>query len=74
MRVYPTSTLARLLELKDRHDTVVGACARELEQAFEFLMSLRLRHQFRQIEKGTGPDNFIDPDELSTLDKRLLKE
>jgi len=74
MRVYPTSTLARLLELKDRRETVVGTCARDLEQAFEFLMSLRLRHQFQQIEKGTGPDNLIDPDELGMLDKRLLKE
>lgn len=73
-RVYQTSTLARLLELKDRRDTAVGACARELEQAFEFLMSLRLRHQFQQIEKGIRPDNLIDPEELGMLDKRLLKE
>ena len=37
-------------------------------------MSVRLRHQFQQIEKGTGPDNLIYPEELGALDKRLLKE
>jgi CBS domain-containing protein len=61
MRVYPTSTLARLLELKGRRETTVGACAPELEQSFEFLMSLRLRHQFQQIEKGAEAGQFHRP-------------
>jgi CBS domain-containing protein len=71
--VYATSTVARFMDLKDRRGTVSGFCD-ELEQAFEFLMSLRLRHQYRQIEDGTEPDNFIHPDELGVLDKKLLKE
>lgn len=71
--VYHTSTLGRLSELKDRAGAV-DASVPELEQAFEFLMSLRLRHQFQQLEKGIEPDNFIDPRELGAMEKRLLKE
>ena len=74
MRVYQTSTLARLTELRDRQGTVAGECSSDLEQAFEFLMSIRLRHQFEQIEKGIEPDNFIDPRDLGLLERRMLKE
>ncbi len=73
MGVYNTSTTERLMELKGRHGTV-SEYSHELEQAFEFLMSLRLRHQFQQIQDGVEPDNFIDPQSLGTLEKRLLKE
>lgn len=71
--VYHTSTIARLAELKDRNGTVSSA-VHELEQAFEFLMSLRLRHQFLRIEEGRQPDNRIDPRDLSALERRQLKE
>lgn len=71
--VYHTSTRARFAELKDRNGTV-GSAVHELEQAFEFLMSLRLEHQFRQIEEGRAPDNRIDPRALGTLERRQLKE
>lgn len=73
MRVYNTSTVERLMELKERHGTV-SEFSDELEQAFEFLMSLRLRHQFQQMQGGVEPDNFIDPHCLSNMEKRLLKE
>ncbi|HSB31636.1 MAG TPA: putative nucleotidyltransferase substrate binding domain-containing protein, partial [Candidatus Sulfobium mesophilum] len=46
----------------------------ELGDAFEFLMSLRLRHQFQQMQDGVEPDNFIDPDHLRPMEKTLLKE
>jgi CBS domain-containing protein len=70
---YHTSTLARLAELRDR-DSTAGDFSRELEQAFEFLMSLRLKHQFQQIQAGAEPDNFIDPRRLSNIERTLLKE
>ena len=73
MGVYQSSTLARFMELKDRTGTVSPFC-NELEQAFEFLMSVRLRHQFRQMEAGVDPDNYVDPDELGILEKCQLKE
>jgi CBS domain-containing protein len=73
MQVYATSTLARLAELKGRTSTA-SPFAGELEDVFEFLMTLRLRHQYRQIEKVAEPDNFIDPRDLGSLDVRMLKE
>jgi CBS domain-containing protein len=71
--MYHTSTLARLGELADRDDRA-RSLSHELEEAFEFLMSLRLRHQFQQIREGTEPDNFIDPRRLSNIEKTVMKE
>jgi CBS domain-containing protein len=71
--VYQTATLARFTELRDRPGPA-AASIHELEQAFEFLMSLRLRHQFRQMGEGTDPDNFINPHDLSVMEQRQLKE
>ncbi len=72
-KVYNTSTLERLKELKDR-DGTASRFAEDLEQAFEFLMSLRLRHQFQQIQEGVEPDNYINPDGLKNMEKVLLRE
>jgi CBS domain-containing protein len=68
-----TSTSERINALKDRH-TVVKEYAAELEHAFEFIMLLKIRHQFEQIKGGAKPDNFINPDSLSNLEKKTLKE
>jgi CBS domain-containing protein len=73
LKVYHTSTLERLTEVKDRC-CAAGSFSDELEQAFEFLMSLRLRHQYQQVQEGVEPDNFIDPRGLGTLDRTMLKE
>lgn len=72
-RIPETSTVDRIKKLKDIHDTV-REFGDELEHAFEFLMLLRLQHQLSQIEKGYVPDNFINPNQLSNLEKRTLKD
>ncbi len=43
-------------------------------QAFHFIQLLRLRHQHTQQRQGIEPDNYLDPDHLSVLDRRILKE
>jgi CBS domain-containing protein len=43
-------------------------------QSFEFQMQLRLVHQWHMHEEGLEPDNFIDPDILSDLDRHTLKD
>jgi CBS domain-containing protein len=43
-------------------------------QAFHFIQLLRLRHQHEQERKGQAPDNYLNPDMLSVLDRRILKE
>ncbi len=68
-----TSTLERIDALKPKH-SVVNDHADEIIHAFEFLMLLRIRHQYEQVLQGKMPDNFIDPESLSNLEKKLLKE
>jgi CBS domain-containing protein len=68
-----TSTLERISALRGRN-AVVREYADELEHAFEFMMMLRIQHQFEQIESDKTPDNFINPDRLSNLEKKTMKE
>ncbi len=71
--VRETSTLERIDSLRNKH-TVVRDYADEIIYAFEFLMLLRMRHQYEQVLQGNVPDNFIDPESLSNLEKKLLKD
>jgi len=48
--------------------------ASELEEAFEFLGLLRVRHQVEQLRGGGEPDNLIDPEHLTSLERRHLKD
>lgn len=68
-----TSTLERIEALRSKH-TIVEEYADDLEQAFEFITLLRIHHQYAQISSGEGPDNFINPNKLSNLEKRSIKE
>jgi CBS domain-containing protein len=54
--------------------TIVEEYADDLEQAFEFITLLRIHHQYAQISSGVAPDNFINPNRLSNLEKRSIKE
>jgi CBS domain-containing protein len=68
-----TSTLERLGALRSRH-TIVEEYADDFEYAFEFIMLLRIHNQYAQISSGQAPDNFINPNKLSNLEKRSIKE
>jgi CBS domain-containing protein len=68
-----TSTLERLETLRDKH-TIVTEYGDDFEQAFEFITLLRIHHQYAQITSGQMPDNFINPNRLSNLEKRSIKE
>ena len=68
-----TSTLERIAALRETH-TIVQEYADEFEHAFEFIMLLRIHHQFSQLSAGGTADNFVDPNTLSNLEKRSLKD
>ncbi|MBF0566059.1 MAG: cyclic nucleotide-binding/CBS domain-containing protein [Nitrospirae bacterium] len=68
-----TSTLERIEALADTHG-IVKEYAEELIHAFEFIMLLRIQHQYEKIRNGLQPDNFIRPDKLTNLQKRTVKE
>ena len=48
--------------------------ARDLYDALEFICSLRIEHQARQIREGVPPDNFMSPDNLSQFERNHLKD
>lgn len=48
--------------------------ARNLEDAYDFIATLRVRHQARQLRAGELADNFVAPGELSSLVRSHLKD
>jgi CBS domain-containing protein len=68
-----TSTIERINVLRDKH-TIVKEYADELIHAFEFIMMIRIQLQFEQIKEGKEINNFINPNNLSNLEKRIAKE
>jgi CBS domain-containing protein len=71
--VKETNTLARL-DAVAQNDNIPRELYMESRDAYEFQMQLRLVNQLRMIEANQPPNNYIDPDELSYLEKRTLKE
>ncbi|MCG6551001.1 MAG: DUF294 nucleotidyltransferase-like domain-containing protein [Candidatus Magnetominusculus sp. LBB02] len=68
-----TSTLMRIEALTASH-SIVKEYAEELVHAFEYIMLLRIQHQYEKIRNNLPPDNFIRPDKLSNLQRRTIKE
>lgn len=71
--VKETNTLARL-EALAANDWIRKGLYLETRDAYEFQMQLRLVHQLQMIEANQPPNNYIDPAELSYLEKQTLKE
>jgi CBS domain-containing protein len=63
--------LGRLRDLRAHHDY---ARADEIENAFEYLQTLRIHQQLAQLEAGKEPDNFLDPETLVSSERKSLKE
>ncbi|MDQ7040236.1 MAG: DUF294 nucleotidyltransferase-like domain-containing protein [Rhodothermus sp.] len=67
-----TGTLDRLQMAAERLPEV-RQTAHNLQEAYRFLTELRLDHQIRQIEEGQIPDNHIVPEQLSGVQRKVLK-
>ncbi|MDO5691950.1 MAG: putative nucleotidyltransferase substrate binding domain-containing protein [Pseudomonadota bacterium] len=79
-RIY---SLAGGLDAVNTHDRLEVAAvggeitpraARDLREALEFISSMRIAHQTRQIATGTAPDNHLKLDELSSFERGTLKD
>lgn len=69
-----TNTSERLRQLY-RRQLVSEETARDLEQAYDFLMQLRLSRQIVAITKeNRAPDNQINPKKLTGIEQTLLKD
>ncbi|MDQ7831123.1 MAG: DUF294 nucleotidyltransferase-like domain-containing protein [Desulfovibrionaceae bacterium] len=71
--VVETGTLERV-ETLARLGHIPANLGREVAQAFEFLLSVKLAHQLSQVERGLPPDTHIDPRALSDMDKGTLRD
>lgn len=68
-----TNTLARL-EILAENQLLPRELYSETRDAYEFQMQLRLVNQLRMIEANQAPNNYIDPADLSEVEKQTLKE
>jgi len=71
--VRESNTLGRL-QLLAEGDHISRELYSEAVDAYEFLMQLRLIHQMQLLEENRTPDNYINPADLSDLEKQTLKE
>lgn len=73
-RIFEVNTGERMRGLKQK-GVFTEAAYNELSQAYYFLMSMRLRKQAQQImDDHSLPDNLIDVEQLSTIERVTLKE
>jgi CBS domain-containing protein len=68
-----TNTIDRIRAAAGR-GLFTDAEAREIADAFQHLMRLRLVHQLAQIARREAPDNYIAPSQLSRADALLLRD
>lgn len=68
-----TNTLSRFRILGEA-GLIPSEIYTEALEAYEFQTQIRLVHQLRLLESGLQPDNYVNPAELSDLEKQTLKE
>ena len=68
-----TNTVERLKELNNK-EIIDRETTSELIEAFNFLLTLRLKARLNKIDSGIKPDNYINPNKLNTLEKDLLRD
>lgn len=79
-RVYALSAGLDELNTRDRLEASAEAGAlstsgmEDLRDAYEFISEVRLKHQALQIRQGKPSDNFVPPEQLSSLERRHLKD
>ena len=71
--IFETNTLVRLEGLLERGILTQGEVD-DLRDAFNVIMLVRVRHHVDVINRGGEPDNYVDPDELSIIQRTMLKE
>ena len=65
----------RRLEAAHRLGSIDKETLDNLTDAYEYLMFQRLKHQASMVgEKGAPPDNYLQPANLSSIERQALKE
>jgi CBS domain-containing protein len=70
--VFKTNTLERIEALIEK-GVFSAAEGNDLREAFNLLMLLRLQNHLSQMNQGKSLDNHINPDDLSLIQRSVLK-
>jgi CBS domain-containing protein len=79
-RVYALEAGLEQINTRDRLEAAceAGVLSRsgmmDLKDAYEFIGTVRLQHQARQVAEGKEPDNYVSPEQMSSLERRHLKD
>ncbi len=72
-RIFETNTLDRISALVEKGILSHGE-ADNLRDAFNVIMLVRIRHHVSVINRRKEPDNYVNPEELSIIQRTMLKE
>ncbi|MDY3204096.1 MAG: putative nucleotidyltransferase substrate binding domain-containing protein [Arcobacter sp.] len=72
-KIFNTNTNKRIKKLTEL-GILEEEFAKELTMAFNFLTNLKLKSNLEKLDKKSDIDNYINPDNLNTMEKDLLKE
>lgn len=67
------NTRERLLAAQQQQ-VITATAAEDITDCFDFLSLVRLQHQAKRIKQNKEADNHVVPDELSSLERRHLKD
>ncbi len=70
--IMETNTLERM-EMLDREGHIPHSLFVRARESYEFQMQLRFINQLKLMEAGEAPHNYINPAELTDLEKQTLK-
>ncbi|GAB6066326.1 cyclic nucleotide-binding/CBS domain-containing protein [Aquifex pyrophilus] len=68
-----TNTLERIDKLKEMN-VIPENLSEDLSEAFKYLQYVRLKSQTEKLKLGEEPDNYVNPDILTKLERDLLKD
>ena len=68
-----TNTLERIVSL-EKQNFISKDFAAKIKEAYLFQMQLRLVHQLNMMRQDKDPDNYINPSELTDIEKHSLKK
>ncbi len=72
-KLYRANTLKRIEEL-NALGKLEDEFASELTEAFNFLCTIKLKSNLAKLDSGEKIDNYINPENLNTMEKDLLKD
>ncbi len=72
-KLFNTSTAKRIKKLQEKGVLEVEF-ANELTMAFNFLTNINLKSNLDKLDKNQKIDNYINPNNLNTMEKDLLKD